>query len=195
MNSDSPETEKTFLRLTTEFPQFGEAWTNLALSRAKKGEIDGAIEALQKGQSSVISAKEQAKILRALGAFYIEKATKGLKAGATGDTALIGKAQEAFNKSLTLESDMADAYHGLGLAASWLGQLDDAVRNFERAIRLKPKYAAAYNDLGAVYVAQKNKKSEALKAFQKAVDLEDNDIYRKTYQKNLEDLQKSIKKN
>lgn len=193
MNSKSPETEKTFQRLTTEFPQFGEAWTNLALARAKNKDIDGAIDALQKGQASVTSAKEQAKILRALGAFYIEKATKGLKPGATGDTALIGKAQEAFNKSLTLESDMPDAYHGLGLAASWLGQLPDAIKNFERAIRLKPTYAAAYNDLGAVYVAQKNK-AQALKAFQKAIDLEDNQIYRDTYVKNLEEL-KNPKKN
>ncbi len=188
MNSKSPETEKTFLELTMKFPQFGEAWTNLALSRARNADIDGAIDALQKGQASVTSAKEQAKILRALGAFYIEKATKGLKPGATGNTALIGKAQEAFNKSLTLESDMPDAYHGLGLAASWLGQLDDAIKNFDRAIRLKPKYAAAYNDLGAVYIAKKNK-AQALKNFQKAVDLEEND----TYSKNLEEIKKQMK--
>lgn len=188
MRRESPETIKTLTRLTTEFPQYVGGWTTLALAREKLKDRDGAIATLELGQKKVTKQRDQAKLLRDLGAFYIAKAVENKKPGQQGDINLLNKAQKAFNESLALEADMADAYHGLGLTASWLGQLKDAISNYQRAINLNPRFAAAYNDLGVAYQDQKEN-DKAIAAFEKAVRFDDNP----DYQKNLQEVRKAKK--
>ena len=42
-------------------------------------------------------------------------------------------------KALAINGDLAEAHHGVGLALQALGELEEAVAAFERAIRLAPR--------------------------------------------------------
>ncbi len=57
-----------------------------------------------------------------------------------------GNADEAiryFNRSLTLDPRYYLAYNGLGLAASMKGNLQDAIKNYERCLEIAPDFSEA----------------------------------------------------
>jgi tetratricopeptide (TPR) repeat protein len=90
----------------------------------------------------------------------------------------------------------------LGIAYHQMLQFDLARRNYERAIKLNPKYAEAINNLGTIYYAQK-KYRRAVNQYQKALKLapESASIYsnlgtaefaRKRYEEALLAYQKAV---
>ena len=50
------------------------------------------------------------------------------------------------------------------------GQIDEAIRQFQEAVRLKPDYADAHNNLGVAF-AKKGHMDEAIRQFQEALRL------------------------
>ena len=56
----------------------------------------------------------------------------------------------------------------IGIAFHQMSQLDLARRNYQRAVKLDPKYPEAVNNLGTIYYAQKDY-SRAIKAYKKAL--------------------------
>ena len=62
------------------------------------------------------------------------------------------------------------AYNNLGWAAFNLGQLDEAIKAYEMALFLNPKFCLAHNNLGRLF-AQQGETKRALEAFEKAVEL------------------------
>lgn len=65
---------------------------------------------------------------------------------------------------------LAYARNNLGIIYMEDGRLDDAMREFNAAIRLKPDHERAYNNLGMVY-ARSGRIAEAAKAFREALAL------------------------
>jgi tetratricopeptide (TPR) repeat protein len=63
------------------------------------------------------------------------------------------EAIEAFQQDSTKS---AVVYNKMGIAYHQLQQLDNAKKNYERALKLKSDYAEALNNLGTVYYAQKS---------------------------------------
>jgi hypothetical protein len=62
------------------------------------------------------------------------------------------------------------AHNNLGAALSAKGQIDEAIRQFQEALRLKPDYANAHNNLGtALY--DKGQTDEAIRQFQESLRL------------------------
>jgi tetratricopeptide (TPR) repeat protein len=59
-------------------------------------------------------------------------------------------------------------YNKIGIAYHQLQQLDNAKRNYERALRLKRDYAEAMNNIGTVYYARKSYR-RAISYYQKAL--------------------------
>ena len=49
----------------------------------------------------------------------------------------------------------AEAHNNLGLLYRDKGLLEDAVKEFQRAIAIQPRYARAHNNLGVVYLNQR----------------------------------------
>ena len=61
-------------------------------------------------------------------------------------------------------------YNNLGHALLKKGQIDEAIRQYQEAIRLKPDDADAHNNLG-VALGQKGQIDEAIRQFQEALRL------------------------
>ena len=62
----------------------------------------------------------------------------------------------------------AEAYTFLGWTYSFMGRLDDAIEECERAIQVDPDFGNPYNDIGA-YLIEKGEYDEAIPWFQKAM--------------------------
>lgn len=88
-----------------------------------------------------------------------------------GDNLLAqGDAQQALKEylqSLDFE-ETPEAHNGVGLIYSFsLGRLDDGEKEFKRALEMRPDYAEAMTNLGAVYLARA-RYAEAIPLFDKA---------------------------
>lgn len=64
----------------------------------------------------------------------------------------------------------AIVWNKLGIAWHHLSAVDEAKRDYERALLIRPNYAEAINNLGATYFEQKNYK-KAIKLYRHALDL------------------------
>ena len=68
----------------------------------------------------------------------------------------------------------AAGHHQLGVALKGQGKLDEAIREYQEAIRLKPDFAAAQSDLG-VALAEQGKFEPAIAAQREAIRLQPDD--------------------
>jgi tetratricopeptide (TPR) repeat protein len=87
--------------------------------------------------------------------------------------AQIGKldeAIEAYNKSIVLKPDYAEAYSNMGNALKDQGKLEEAIKAYNKSIAIKPDFAEAYNNMGAALKDQ-GKLDEAIEAYNKSIAL------------------------
>lgn len=76
-----------------------------------------------------------------------------------------------------------DAHYNLGLIYAGQKRFDEAVNEFQSALKLNPDYGRAYNNLGLAYMKQ-GKIDDAVIHFKKAIDMNpDNENYRKNLDK------------
>ncbi|SVD55586.1 uncharacterized protein METZ01_LOCUS408440, partial [marine metagenome] len=69
-----------------------------------------------------------------------------------------------------LKPDYAEAYNNRGTASNKLGQLDEALKSYDNAVRLKPDYIEAYNNRG-VTLQDLGRLDEAFTSYNKAIQL------------------------
>jgi tetratricopeptide (TPR) repeat protein len=77
------------------------------------------------------------------------------------------EAIEAYGKG---SKDDPILFNKTGIAYHQLGQLDKAKQNYERALKLSPRYAEAQNNLGTVYYATKSYR-RAISAYRRALQI------------------------
>ena len=105
-----------------------------------------------------------------LAALYLHQ---GLMYSKTGD---YEHAVRSYKKLLKIfRSDLS--YYYLGVAYERLGRLYYAARQFNRAIKLNPDYAEAYNYLGYMYIDRGKKLGESIKLIKKALEIEPENGY------------------
>jgi tetratricopeptide (TPR) repeat protein len=101
-------------------------------------------------------------------------ATRTLTAEERGDIMMARKmyreAIDAFNSD---PQKSAVLYNKIGIAYHQLQQLDNARKNYERALKLKRDYAEALNNIGTVYYAKKSYR-RAISYYSKALRLSPN---------------------
>jgi tetratricopeptide (TPR) repeat protein len=76
-----------------------------------------------------------------------------------------------FRHALAVTENNYLAYNNLGVALDKQDQTDEAIRQYQEAIRLKPGYAEAHNNLGVVLDKQ-DQTDEAIRQYQEAIRLE-----------------------
>ena len=67
---------------------------------------------------------------------------------ALGDAENYEDARACLTQVIEAESENAEAFNSLGYVASRLGEPDQAIDHYERAIELQPNYAQAHFNLG-----------------------------------------------
>ncbi len=85
------------------------------------------------------------------------------------------EAIDAYEQSLKIKPDFADAYINLGIDYYELGKYEKAINAFKQAIRIKPDLLSAYNKLGAAYIIC-GEYSKAIDTFKKVIEVDPNNI-------------------
>jgi tetratricopeptide (TPR) repeat protein len=76
-------------------------------------------------------------------------------------------------QQLAVENPRDSSYPNFaGIAMMQLNDLDGARKQFERATKINKKFAAAYNNIGAIYFAQKQYR-KAIRQYEKALSIEE----------------------
>jgi TolB-like protein/Flp pilus assembly protein TadD len=87
-------------------------------------------------------------------------------------TELYPKARAAAEKALAIDNDLAEAHVSLGLLHGADFNLNPSKREFERALKLNPNYAAAHYFLGLTVLAPLGQLDQALAELKRAVELD-----------------------
>ena len=158
---------------------------NLAQNYSDKGNNEKAMEIIAKGRKEFPSSYS----------LLIDEANIYYKAG---DNA---KFKERLEEAIRLNPTEPTLYYNVGVMNMDQKNIDEAIKNFEKAIELKPDYADAYNNIGAAIIEkaapiidEMNKSLADFKKYDK-LQVQQFDIYRKAlpyYEKAYELNPKSI---
>jgi tetratricopeptide (TPR) repeat protein len=158
---------------------------NLAQNYSDKGNNEKAMEIIAKGRSEFPSSYS----------LLIDEANIYYKAG---DNV---KFKESLEEAIRLNPTEPTLYYNVGVMNMDQKNIDEAIKNFEKAIELKPDYADAYNNIGAAIIEkagpiieEMNKSLADFKKYDK-LQAQQFDIYRKAlpyYEKAYELNGKSI---
>jgi len=140
---------------------------SLAKLYVSKGFIEQAIE-----QYKILSRLDpkNARLHTVLGALYLHQ---GLMFSKAGD---YERAVVSYKELLKIfRSDLG--YYYLGVAYERSGKIYYAARQFNRAIKLNPNYAEAYNYLGYMYIDRGKKLAKSIKLIKKALEIDPENGY------------------
>jgi arylsulfatase A-like enzyme/Flp pilus assembly protein TadD len=148
-NDEAVEILKKQLALIDYDP---EGWNYLGgayLNQKNYREAEKAFErALQLDQNYAV-------VVNNLGTLYLTASLDSKDRGS------LAKAIARFQRAIQIDSAYASPYNGLGAAMKISGDLDGAIRNWEKAVALKPDFRFALFNLGLAYLA-KGEKAKAL---------------------------------
>jgi tetratricopeptide (TPR) repeat protein len=81
------------------------------------------------------------------------------------------RSEEAlWRDTVTKQADNSRAHYNLGIALGKKNQVDEAIRQYQEALRLKPDHAEAHYNLG-IALGKKNQVDEAIRQYQEALRL------------------------
>lgn len=183
---------------------------NLGYAEGLKGDLDAAGKAYE----AALAKGEDAQIRFAWGALLHEKkqparAAEQLKRAvdtAKDDTALLvsagrllgatkafGDCVKAFDKAIAIKATDPEWFVRRGTCKHELNDEDGAQRDYQAAIKVDPKFAAAHYYLGLSYLVQK-KRMFATSALEKAMKLGEGGPIGKSARDKLDDINKKQKK-
>jgi arylsulfatase A-like enzyme/Flp pilus assembly protein TadD len=140
-----------------------EVWTHLGIAYSQKGEFQKALHSYEKALSL---DDTDALIHNNLGLLHFSTLiqTKKVQEGT--------KALESYRKAIELDPGLASAYNGLAGVFHVIGQTDNAISMWEKALELEPDYDFPIYNLGLAHL-DKGNKAQALKYFERYLLLKD----------------------
>jgi tetratricopeptide (TPR) repeat protein len=140
---------ETFEKMMLREAEFDpEAWNNLGIAYAKKGNFSKSIEACKFGLSLDDRYPE---LYHNLGNSYY---SLGLQ---TNDSSVFYECFELYKKAIELDPGYPEPYFGLGHAYLESGNIGGAVHCWEKTLELEPEFQQAYSDLAMAYFNTGNK--------------------------------------
>ena len=139
------------------FDRDAEVWRNLGIAHAQQGDLSRAAQDFAR---ALEIDPNDPSINDNAGAFYFTKAVKEKSAED------LRKSKDYFEKAAAADPALASAYNGLGGVLKIMGRADDAVRNWEKAHELDPKFAFPVYNLILAYL-EKGEKARAYEHCQK----------------------------
>jgi Flp pilus assembly protein TadD len=174
--SAKPQDPSSLYRLALAQSTLAEVAQELRDKVAAKGAAEGGMDPIKKAIALKPDNAEYHRLLGTLcGQVIPANVLAGLKYGKC--------AQDEVTQALKLNPNLADAHlaRGVGnyyLPPSFGGGVELAIKDFEKAIQLNPKFSEAYLWLG-VALRKANRNVDARKAFQKSLDLNPNRLWAK----------------
>lgn len=115
----------------------GEIAKNIALIYMTQGKNEKALEAMASARAE---NPDDLVLLRSEADIYLKMKR-------------MDKYQEVITQVLEKDPNNPELYYNLGVGADQLGNKEGARKYYEKAIELNPKYAAAYNNIGAIILS------------------------------------------
>ena len=132
-----------------------QAWNYLGVVFYRQNDFDQALRAYQK---AVELDPQFALAYNNLGALYLRQFLE------QKTPSLMARAIYAFNRALENDSRLASAYNGRASAYKFSNRVNEAIRDWKRALEFQPDFIDVYFNLGITYL-QAGNKSEALRIF------------------------------
>lgn len=140
---------ETFEKMILREAEFDpEAWNNLGIAYAKKGDFSKSIEACKFGLSLDDRYPE---LYHNLGNSYF---SLGLR---TNESSVFYECFELYKKAIELDPGYPEPYFGLGHAYLETGNVGGAVHCWEKTLELEPEFQQVYGDLAMLYFNTGNK--------------------------------------
>jgi len=155
-NREYEEAAALFEKVIKREPELGLAHYNLGITYMNLEQGDKAIVAIKR---SIELVPENSSAFTALGKIYMMK----------GDS---DKALEWFNKAIELKPE-AQTYFDIGASFYNTNKMEEAVKNFEKAVEIDPGFFTAHYFLGIIYFGQEEF-DKAIAALKKYLELEPN---------------------
>jgi arylsulfatase A-like enzyme/Flp pilus assembly protein TadD len=147
INQNDPA-EKLLMEVTQSPDAGAEAWNYMGIIYFRRGRFEQAEEAykqsLQKDDKAALTYNNMGTLYLTL--FLKQKAPQ-----------LHGKALEAFNKALNIDPNLASALNGRASAYKFINRPQDALRDWKKAIEVKPSFIDVYFNIAVTYLQQNNK--------------------------------------
>lgn len=120
-----------------------EAWNNLGIAQAKKGDFEGAIKAYKKGLSL---DDRDPKLHNNMGNAYY---SFGLQ---VKNPAIFQNCFKYYKKAIEIDPTYPTPYYGLGQAYNKLGNVEGAIYCWEKAMEADPDFHQAHLELAIAYL-------------------------------------------
>ena len=87
------------------------------------------------------------------------------------DTQRFGEAVDAYQKALAIDPKNVDVRVDMGTCYRGIRQFDKALAEFRKAMKINPNHLNAHRNSGVVLAVDLNRKAEAIKEFEKYLEL------------------------
>ncbi len=130
------------------YDQDAEVWDSLGVAYGNMGEMEKAREAFER---ALALAPDDAIFNDNVGMFYVTVAMR------TKDPEQARKSIPYFEKAIAADPTLVSVYNGLAGAQRLLDRRDDAIANWEKAVKLDPNFSMAIFNLAVAYLEKGNK--------------------------------------
>ena len=170
------EAKRIFEDILTKFPKNKRASDGLkGLAGRPVGKLSTVQEPPQAQTQALINLYSQGQLQRALQEaetlaqkFPQSAILLNIKGAVLRDLGQFDASVEAYNKSLAIKPDYAEAYYNMGNAIKVQGKLEEAIKAYNKALAIKPDYAEAHYSMG-VTLQDQGKLEEAIEAYNKSL--------------------------